>query len=126
MPCRAPQDPRQGAGNDADDASRPRKKQYAVLVVDDSKLNRRMLSKLLQSYGHRVVDEAEDGAQAIAKLRSHGGAVLNDAFDCILMDFVMPVMVRCDGLTAPHVGSSDVLLPRLFALCPLRLPPPLM
>ena len=41
-----------------------------------------------------MVDEAEDGADAIEKLRIHGGAGLDKAFDAILMDFVMPVMVR--------------------------------
>ena len=39
------------------------------LVVDDSKMNRKMLCRLLQTKGH-VYDEAEDGVQAVAMMTS--------------------------------------------------------
>ena len=76
--------------------------QLQILVVDDSKLNRRMLSKLLQSSSH-ICDEASDGLEAVMMFKdrlrnvseSEEGDVL--MYDAILMDFMMPNM---DGPTA--------------------------
>jgi CheY-like chemotaxis protein len=68
---------------------------YTILVVDDSKLNRRMLIKSLKD-GCHLCDEAEDGEEAVnmvSKKLSEGGTI----FDAILMDFMMPKM---DGPTA--------------------------
>ena len=72
---------------------------YNVLVVDDSRLNRKMLMKCLKKDGHRCT-EAEDGLEAIERVKeridfSNGGH--GKPFDAILMDFVMPNM---DGPTA--------------------------
>ena len=39
------------------------------LVVDDSKMNRKMLCRLLEKQGH-VCTEAEDGVQAVAIMRT--------------------------------------------------------
>ena len=55
-----------------------------VLVVDDSKLNRRMLMRLLEADDHRC-SEAEDGVQAIKMVREN-------TYDAILIDYVMPNM----------------------------------
>ena len=54
--------------------------------------------KTLNAVGH-TCDEAEDGAIAVDKIREKG---LN-AYDAILMDFVMPVM---DGPAATKVIRS--------------------
>jgi hypothetical protein len=64
-----------------------------LLVVDDSKLNRRMLRRLLTAECGHVCDEAEDGLEAVERVR----AKLPLTYDAILMDFVMPNM---DGPTA--------------------------
>jgi PAS domain S-box-containing protein len=55
-----------------------------VLVVDDSDVNRDVARHLLQRQG-AVVDEAADGEQALARLRSR-------AYDAVLMDVQMPVL----------------------------------
>ena len=73
--------------------------EYDILVVDDSRLNRKMLMKFLIKDGHRCT-EAEDGLKAIERVKeridsSNGGR--SEHFDAILMDFVMPNM---DGPTA--------------------------
>ncbi|MBP7581271.1 MAG: response regulator, partial [Vogesella sp.] len=60
-----------------------------VLVVDDSNVNRLVVSRLIQALGHQVVT-AEDGAQALACCE-------NLLPDLILMDVIMPQM---DGLEA--------------------------
>ena len=75
------------------------KRQSDVLVVDDSRLNRKMLLKCLRTDGYISI-EAEDGLQAIERVkeRMNGSDGSNcKPFDAILMDFVMPNM---DGPTA--------------------------
>ena len=67
---------------------------YNLLIVDDSKLNRKMLCKVLRNAGH-TCDEAEDGLEAIEKIKER--MAINSTYDAVLMDFVMPNM---DGPTA--------------------------
>jgi two-component system chemotaxis response regulator CheY len=58
-----------------------------VLMVDDSKTTRSMVSFTLRRAGYDVV-EAEDGGKALALLGNH-------AVDCVITDLNMPDM---DGL----------------------------
>ncbi|PYI09299.1 histidine kinase G2 [Aspergillus sclerotiicarbonarius CBS 121057] len=60
-----------------------------ILLVEDNVINKRILSRKLQSSGYHVW-EASNGQEAVE-------AVRNETFDCVLMDQVMPVM---DGTTA--------------------------
>ena len=72
----------------------PKSRAYNLLVVDDSRLNRKMLLKCLKADGH-TCHEAEDGVQAIAMVQNRitpDNGVHLDPFDAILMDFVMPNM----------------------------------
>lgn len=59
-----------------------------LLVVDDDRINRGMLSAQLQKAGHRC-EMAENGREALEKIES-------GSFDMVLLDVVMPEM---DGLT---------------------------
>ena len=58
-----------------------------VLVVDDTAFNRQLLARLLRGLGHEPV-EAEDGRQALARLRDPD----EPPIDVILLDIVMPEM----------------------------------
>ena len=71
---------------------------YELLVVDDSRLNRKMLCKILRGAGH-ICDEAEDGLQAVVRVKERMADPdqMRRMYDAILMDFVMPNM---DGPTA--------------------------
>ncbi len=60
----------------------------SCLVVDDSKVVRKVARKMLESHGF-AVDEAEDGQQALDACR-------RKIPDMVLLDWNMPVM---DGLT---------------------------
>lgn len=56
-----------------------------ILVVDDNEINRDILREILiDSYN---VAEAENGQEALARLRSAG-----DEISLILLDMMMPVM----------------------------------
>lgn len=56
-----------------------------ILVCDDAAFMRMTLIKLLQSAGHEVVGEAENGLEVVAKYKE-----LHP--DIVLMDITMPVV----------------------------------
>lgn len=60
-----------------------------ILVVDDSKLQRRILGASIRKFGY-AVSEAEDGTQALDMIRS-------GRFDVVLSDWMMP------GLSGPSL-----------------------
>ena len=53
-----------------------------LLIVDDNKVNRIMLSRAVENLGHSI-DTAENGLKALEKLRS-------GSFDLVLLDIEMP------------------------------------
>jgi signal transduction histidine kinase len=67
----------------------PRPQSLRILVVDDAKTNRKLLSRMLQRHGH-VCDEAEDGLIAVDKVRESLEA--GQRYDSILCDYEMPNM----------------------------------
>jgi two-component system, cell cycle response regulator CpdR len=58
-----------------------------ILVVEDDRLNRNLICKVLRNEGHQVV-EASDGVEALELL-------YEQHFDLVITDFVMP---RLNGL----------------------------
>lgn len=75
-------------------------KTMKVLVVDDSRILRKILIRELNSIGITNIQEAFDGVDALDKLRV-------EAFDLMLLDMEMPEM---DGLeTLKVIKSSDEL-----------------
>src|SRR5204862_2714783 len=75
-----------------------------VLVVDDSRMNRLTLARLLEQLGHAVV-EAEDGREALDRLAS-GGAI-----DLVLLDVVMPVLAGFQTLEAMKADPALAAIP---------------
>lgn len=63
-----------------------------LLVADDNKVNRLLLSRSLEQQGHRVA-LAVDGRQALEMLRG-------ESFDALLLDIEMPVMDGFEVLAA--------------------------
>ncbi|MCE9626921.1 MAG: response regulator, partial [Candidatus Eisenbacteria bacterium] len=53
-----------------------------VLLAEDNEVNRFMIRRMLEKYGHRVV-EASDGYEAVSAVRA-------ESFDLVLMDVQMP------------------------------------
>jgi two-component system sensor histidine kinase/response regulator len=63
-----------------------------VLVVDDSDMVRRTMTRKINEYGHRV-DVASSGDDAMAML-------LNNRYRLVFLDVMMPGMGRLRGLPA--------------------------
>lgn len=77
------------------------------LVVDDFSTMRRIVRNLLKELGYTNVEEAEDGAIALQKLKSGG------VFDFVVTDWNMPNM---DGLTLLQSVRADPALKHLPVL----------
>ena len=76
------------------------------LVVDDFPTMRRIVRNLLKELGFTKVDEAEDGAVALGKLKGGG-------FDFVVSDWNMPNM---DGLQLLQAVRADPALKHLPVL----------
>lgn len=75
---------------------RSRQEPGHLLVVDDNKVNRILLARVLEGQGHKV-ETAEHGKQALEKLR-------RDSFDLVLLDIEMPEM---DGYQVLEICLQD-------------------
>ena len=88
-----------------------------VLVVDDVTSNRKLLCRLLRNHHHEC-DEADNGSVAVEMVRK-AMVVEGSSYDCVLMDFEMPVMngpsaakaIRNMGCDVFIVGVTGNLLP---------------
>lgn len=77
------------------------------LVVDDFSTMRRIVRNLLKELGYVDVDEAEDGVQALQKLKS-------EKFDFVVSDWNMPNMDGLDLLKAIRADAALSSLPVLM------------
>ena len=71
-----------------------------ILVVDDSTIIRRILTKELKAMGHNVVAEAKSGKEAIEMYKKHQP-------DLVTMDITMPIMNGIDALKRIKKAYSD-------------------
>jgi two-component system, chemotaxis family, chemotaxis protein CheY len=78
-----------------------------ILVVDDFSTMRRIVKNVLKQLGFDNVDEAEDGAQALAKLRTGG-------FGFMVSDWNMPNMDGLELLKAVRADAAIKSLPILM------------
>jgi CheY-like chemotaxis protein len=91
-------------GDEADALSEGQLAGLKLLVVDDGQINCEIASSLLAVEGAHC-EVAEDGAQALALLRT--AAADGTGFDAVFMDVQMPVM---DGLQATRHMRADPAL----------------
>lgn len=76
------------------------------LVVDDSRVVRRVARTILETHGF-TVEEAADGSLALAACRAHMP-------DCVLLDWNMPVMNGIEFLRALRTEFGPDKPPVLF------------
>ncbi|KAF0808630.1 Response regulator CheY [Alcanivorax sp. S71-1-4] len=81
-------------------------KDMSILVVDDFPTMRRIVRSLLKELGFNNVDEAEDGQEALSRLRS-------GHFEFVLSDWNMP---NLDGLEMLKQMRADAALKDLPVL----------
>lgn len=77
------------------------------LVVDDFSTMRRIVRNLLKELGFTNVEEAEDGIDALQKLRA-------DSFDFVISDWNMPNMTGIDLLRQVRADAALQHLPLLM------------
>ncbi len=77
------------------------------LVVDDFSTMRRIVRNLLKELGYANVDEAEDGAMALSKLKSEN-------FDFVISDWNMPNMDGLEMLKQIRADGAIAKLPVLM------------
>lgn len=82
-------------------------KNLRFLVVDDFATMRRIVRNLLKELGFNNVEEAEDGADALTKLRT-------GVFDFVVSDWNMPNMDGLQLLQAIRADGSLGTLPVLM------------
>ncbi len=73
----------------------------AILVVDDSKFMRQMLSDILTEGGHDVVGEAENAREALKSCERLGP-------DVVTMDIIMPETDGVDAISALKTMSEAI------------------
>ena len=78
-----------------------------ILVVDDMVTMRRIVKNILRQLGFSNIDEAENGQEALQKLRS-------DTFGCVVSDWNMPVMTGIDMLRAIKADEKLKAIPVLI------------
>ncbi len=80
-----------------------------ILVAEDSGILRKAIAKVAKETGFMPV-EAENGAEALAKLRKHSGDVA-----LIILDWNMPVMDGYDALVKIRAQKEYDHIPVLMA-----------
>lgn len=78
-----------------------------ILIVDDYSTMRRIVRNLLEQIGHQDVDEAEDGASALEKLRQ-------STYNLVISDWNMEPMTGIELLK--QVRADDKLKSTPFIL----------
>ena len=78
-----------------------------IMVVDDMSTMRRIVKNLLKQLGFANVDEAENGQEALVKLRA-------DKFGFVVSDWNMPVMSGIQLLKAIRADEGLKTIPVLM------------
>jgi two-component system chemotaxis response regulator CheY len=78
-----------------------------ILVVDDFATMRRIIKNILKQLGYNNVDEADDGATGLSKMRAN-------KFDLIITDWNMPNMSGLDMVKAIRSDANLKATPILM------------
>lgn len=78
-----------------------------ILVVDDMSTMRRIIKNIMKQLGFANVEEAENGHEALEKLRA-------ESFGFVISDWNMPVMTGIDLLRAIRADDKLKAIPVLM------------
>lgn len=73
-----------------------------ILIVDDNDLVRRSVRRIVESIGHTIIGEAENGKEAIDIAREHRNSV-----DIVILDHRMPEITGLDALPMLRILLPD-------------------
>jgi CheY-like chemotaxis protein len=85
---------------------------HVVLVVDDSRMNRRVATRTLGSLKHVVVEECVDGEEALARLQALAQEVVPGRQVLCLMDKSMPKMDGDEATRRYRAWAAEAGTPR--------------
>ena len=74
-----------------------------ILVVDDSRISRRAIARILRKQEDAEICEAENGSEAVAAYEA-------ERFDLVIMDLTMPVMSGFDACRAIIAHDPDATI----------------
>lgn len=77
-----------------------------IVIADDSRVERAQLTRILTQAGHEVVEQCENGEQAVAAVAKHKP-------DAVILDVVMPRMTG--DAAAQEIAKSEYLPAIVFA-----------
>lgn len=80
-----------------------------ILFVDDSGIMRKSMTNAAKENGFTVI-EAENGAEALSRLRKYGKNI-----DLVIMDWNMPIMDGYEALTRIKASQEYADIPVLMA-----------
>ena len=80
-----------------------KKRNLKLLLVEDNKLNQRLIESSLKKYGYEI-DVANNGVEGVEKCRKN-------RYDAVLMDIMMPVMDGFEATTEIRRLPSGKKLP---------------
>ena len=78
-----------------------------ILVVDDMSTMRRIVKNILKQLGFNNLEEAENGQEALTKLKA-------DTYGVVVSDWNMPVMMGIDMLRAIRADETLKKIPVLM------------
>jgi len=78
-----------------------------ILVVDDMSTMRRIVKNILKQLGFNNLEEAENGQEALTKLRA-------DTYGFVVSDWNMPIMMGIDMLRAIRADEKLKKIPVLM------------
>jgi two-component system chemotaxis response regulator CheY len=85
-----------------------------ILIIDDSKIMRLNLRKLLEKLGHKIIAEGTNTFECIKHLERS-----KDDIDIVILDIIMPrAQGYSDGIDAiKHIKKIDDSMPILVLTC---------
>ena len=93
--------------NNKGDETMPADPNMKILVVDDMSTMRRIVKNIMKQLGFANVEEAENGVDALNKLRA-------ESFGFVISDWNMPVMTGIDLLRAIRADDKLKTIPVLM------------
>jgi len=89
----------------------PSTENLKILVVDDVKINRKILTQILEKLHYTEIDNADCGSKVFKLLQDYGAK-----YDLILLDMIMPTMSGVELIKKINKSNQIKFKPHIFAV----------